>query len=153
MFSGGALKNFSVAAMGVYPYITASIIITLLVPVIPRLQALSMEGEAGRNRINQITHWLTVPMAGLKGYGQIVLLQARGRYLQSLRVDRHNHDYGHDSRNDVCRVAGRAYYRIRNWQWYINHNLWWHCSWIAPASRAGHSGMESSLAGLLYSTL
>ena len=75
MFSGGAMRQFSVAAMGVYPYITASIIIMLLTPVIPRLQALSMEGESGRDRINQITHWLTVPLAGLSGYGQIVLLQ------------------------------------------------------------------------------
>ncbi len=78
MFSGGALRYFSVAAMGVYPYITASIIISLLVPVIPRLQALSQEGEAGRNKVNLITHWLTVPMAGLAGYGQIVLLRNEG---------------------------------------------------------------------------
>jgi preprotein translocase subunit SecY len=75
LFSGGAMKQFSVASMGVYPYITASIIIILLVPVIPKLQALSQEGEAGRNRINLITHWLTVPLAGLSGYGQLVLLQ------------------------------------------------------------------------------
>jgi preprotein translocase subunit SecY len=78
MFSGGAMRNFSVVAMGVYPYITASIIMTLLVPVIPRLQAISQEGEAGRHRINMITHWLTVPMAGLAGYGQLVLLQRQG---------------------------------------------------------------------------
>ena len=78
MFSGGALRYFSVAAMGVYPYITASIIMSLLVPVIPRLQALAQEGEAGRDRINLVTHWLTVPMAGLAGYGQIVLLQREG---------------------------------------------------------------------------
>jgi len=75
MFSGGAMRKFSVAAMGVYPYITSSIIMTLMTPVIPRLQAISQEGEAGRNKINRITHWLTVPMAGLAGYGQIVLLQ------------------------------------------------------------------------------
>jgi preprotein translocase subunit SecY len=75
MFSGGAMRNFSVAAMGVYPYITASIIMTLMTPIIPRLQALSQEGEAGRNKINRITHWLTVPMAAFAGYGQIVLLQ------------------------------------------------------------------------------
>ena len=78
MFSGGAMRYFSVAAMGVYPYITASIIMMLLTPVIPRLQALSQEGEAGRNRINLITHWLMVPMAGLAGYGQIILLQREG---------------------------------------------------------------------------
>lgn len=75
MFSGGALRNFSVAAMGVYPYITASIVMTLMTPVIPKLQALSQEGEAGRNKINLITHWLTIPLAALSGYGQLVLLQ------------------------------------------------------------------------------
>jgi preprotein translocase subunit SecY len=75
LFSGGAMRLMSVAAMGVYPYITASIVMTLLVPVIPRLQALSQEGEAGRNKINLITHWLTVPLAALSSYGQLVYLQ------------------------------------------------------------------------------
>ena len=78
MFSGGAMRNFSVAAMGVYPYITASIIMTLMTPVIPRLQALSQEGEAGRNKINLITHWLVIPLAGLAGYGQLTLLRSEG---------------------------------------------------------------------------
>jgi len=78
MFSGGAMRNFSVAAMGVYPYITASIIMTLMTPVIPRLQAIAQEGEAGRNRINRITHWLMIPLAGIAGYGQLVLLQRQG---------------------------------------------------------------------------
>ncbi|MBI4267859.1 MAG: preprotein translocase subunit SecY, partial [Chloroflexi bacterium] len=78
MFSGGAMRQFSVAAMGVYPYITASIIMTLMVPVIPRLQAISQEGEAGRDKINRYTHWLTVPLTGLAGYGQLVLLQREG---------------------------------------------------------------------------
>jgi preprotein translocase subunit SecY len=78
MFSGGAMRRLSVAAMGVYPYITATIIMQLLVPVIPRLQSLSQEGEAGRDKINLITHWLTVPLAGLQGYGQLVWLQREG---------------------------------------------------------------------------
>lgn len=78
LFSGGAMKQFSVAAMGVYPYITASIIMILLVPVIPKLQALSQEGEAGKNKINLITHWLMIPLAGLSGYGQLVILQRAG---------------------------------------------------------------------------
>lgn len=75
MFSGGAMKNFSVAAMGVYPYITASIIMTLMTPVIPKLQAIAQEGESGRDKINRITHWLTIPIAGFAGYGQITLLR------------------------------------------------------------------------------
>ena len=78
MFSGGAMRRLSIAAMGVYPYITASIIMMLLVPVIPRLQALSREGETGRNKINLITHWLVVPLASVQGYGQIIYLQREG---------------------------------------------------------------------------
>ncbi|MDD5082088.1 MAG: preprotein translocase subunit SecY [Dehalococcoidales bacterium] len=75
LFSGGAMRQFSVAAMGIYPYITATIVMELLMPIIPRLQALSQEGEAGRNKISMITHWATVPLAGLASYGQLVLLQ------------------------------------------------------------------------------
>lgn len=78
LFSGGAMRNLSVAAMGVYPYITAVIIMQLLVPVIPRLQAIAREGEMGRARINQYTHWLTVPLAMLQGYAQLMMLQQYG---------------------------------------------------------------------------
>lgn len=74
LFSGGAMKSFSVAAMGVYPYITASIIMQLLIPMVPSLQELSKEGESGRNRINQYTHWLTVPLAFLQALGTGSLL-------------------------------------------------------------------------------
>jgi preprotein translocase subunit SecY len=76
LFSGGALASFSIAAMGVYPYITASIIMQLLVPVIPRLTEISKEGESGRNKINQMTHWLTVPLAMAQAYGTPQLLNA-----------------------------------------------------------------------------
>jgi preprotein translocase subunit SecY len=78
LFSGGAMRRLSVAAMGVYPYITSSIIMMLLVPIIPRLQALSQEGESGRNKINLITHWLTVPMAGLQAWGQLAFFRSQG---------------------------------------------------------------------------
>lgn len=78
LFSGGALRNFSIAAMGVYPYITATIIMTILVPVIPQLQALSMEGESGRNKINMISHWLTIPLGALEAYGQLTYLRSQG---------------------------------------------------------------------------
>jgi len=78
LFSGGAMRNFSIAAMGVYPYITSTIIMQLLVPVIPQLRALSMEGDAGRKKINLYTHWLTVPMACLQSYGQLVIMRNAG---------------------------------------------------------------------------
>jgi preprotein translocase subunit SecY len=78
LLSGGAMSSFSVMAMGVYPYITASIIMQLLQPIIPQLEELAKEGEAGRNKINQYTHLLTVPLAFLTGFGQATLLQRQG---------------------------------------------------------------------------
>lgn len=78
LFSGGAMTTFSIAAMGVYPYITSSIIMQLLVPIIPQLEELSKEGDAGRKKINQYTHWLTVPLAAMQAYGTAALLQSQG---------------------------------------------------------------------------
>jgi preprotein translocase subunit SecY len=79
LFSGSGLTNFSIAALGVYPYITASIIMQLMTPIIPRLNELSNEGQGGRNKINQYTHWLTVPLALLQGYGQALLFANQPR--------------------------------------------------------------------------
>ena len=78
LFTGGAMENFSIAALGVYPYITASIIMQLLVPVIPRLQAIAQEGELGQQRINRITHLATIPLAALQSYAMIALLRSQG---------------------------------------------------------------------------
>jgi preprotein translocase subunit SecY len=74
MLSGGALNYFSVMALGVYPYITAQIIVQLLTPIIPQLAALQKEGDAGRKRLNQYTVLLTIPMAALNAFGQASLL-------------------------------------------------------------------------------
>jgi preprotein translocase subunit SecY len=75
LFSGGALSNFSVVAMGVYPYITAQIIMQLAVGIVPALERLQREGgEAGRQRINQYTHLLTIPLAAAQGFGQAFVL-------------------------------------------------------------------------------
>lgn len=71
LLSGGAVRNFSVMAMGVYPYITASIIIQLITPIIPYLEELQSEGESGRNKINRLTYYITVPLALLNAVGQI----------------------------------------------------------------------------------
>jgi len=78
IFSGGALRQLSVAALGVYPYITASIVMQIMTPMIPSLQALSREGEQGRNRIQLYTHWLAVPMAIVQGYSQLLILERAG---------------------------------------------------------------------------
>jgi preprotein translocase subunit SecY len=75
IFSGGALRQLSVAALGVYPYITASIVMTVLQPIVPSLQALAREGESGRRRIQLYTHYLAVPMAIVQGYSQLIILE------------------------------------------------------------------------------
>jgi preprotein translocase subunit SecY len=74
LLSGGAVSNFSVMALGVYPYITASIIMQLLTPLIPQLEEMQSEGESGRNRLNRITYWVTIPLAIIQAYAQINLI-------------------------------------------------------------------------------
>jgi preprotein translocase subunit SecY len=77
-FSGGGLAAASIIGLGVNPYINASIIMQLMRGVIPALDELSREGEYGRNRINQYTRLLTVPLALAQGYGISVLLSGAG---------------------------------------------------------------------------
>jgi preprotein translocase subunit SecY len=72
VISGGALKNFSLFAMGIMPYINASIIMQLLTVVIPHLEQLSKEGEEGRKKITQYTRYLTVVLAFIQGLGVVV---------------------------------------------------------------------------------
>jgi preprotein translocase subunit SecY len=73
-FSGGGLAQMGIMALGVYPYITASIIMQLLTPIVPQLEELSKEGEQGRTRLNQYTLWMTVPLAVLQAIAQATLL-------------------------------------------------------------------------------
>ncbi len=75
LFSGGALSRFSLFALGIMPYVTASIIVQLLTVVIPRLAELQKEGEAGYAKINQYTRYLTVVLAALQAFGYAVLFQ------------------------------------------------------------------------------
>lgn len=77
LLSGGALQNFSVIANGVYPYITASIILQVLIPVIPRLEALSKE-PGGREKIEMYTYYLAIPMAILQSVSQIQIFNSMG---------------------------------------------------------------------------
>ncbi len=77
IFSGGTLANFSVMALGLNPYINASIILQLLTIVFPSLEALQKEGESGRQKINQYTRLLTVPLALLQAFGMYALLRSQ----------------------------------------------------------------------------
>jgi preprotein translocase subunit SecY len=81
LFSGGALLQLTIFALGIMPYITASIILQLLVVVIPRLEALKKEGQAGQTKITQYTRYLTLGLAVLQATG-IVALARSGQLLQ-----------------------------------------------------------------------
>ena len=86
LFSGGALLQLTVFALGIMPYITASIILQLLVVVIPRLEALKKEGQAGQTKITQYTRYLTLALAILQATG-IVALARSGNLLQNCTKD------------------------------------------------------------------
>lgn len=73
IFSGGSLMQFSIVALGVYPYITATIVMQLLQPIIPALENMMREGEAGRLRFSQITRLVTVPLALLQAIGNAAI--------------------------------------------------------------------------------
>src|SRR3954447_2224412 len=78
IFSGGALSQFSLFALGIMPYVTASIILQLMTVVIPRLEQLQKEGEAGYAKINQYTRYLTVILAAFQAAGYSYLFDRQG---------------------------------------------------------------------------
>ncbi|MDQ3858780.1 MAG: preprotein translocase subunit SecY [Actinomycetota bacterium] len=78
IFSGGALSQFALFALGIMPYVTASIILQLLTVVVPRLEQLQKEGEAGYAKINQYTRYLTVVLAALQAAGYSYLFERQG---------------------------------------------------------------------------
>ncbi|MEJ2441453.1 MAG: preprotein translocase subunit SecY [Patescibacteria group bacterium] len=78
VFSGGTLANFSIMALGLGPYINASIIFQLLTFVVPSLEELSKEGEYGQEKINRYTRFLTVPLAALQSFAMYALLKSQG---------------------------------------------------------------------------
>lgn len=82
MFTGGALLQLSVFALGIMPYITASIILQLLVVVIPRLEALKKEGQTGQTKITQYTRYLTIGLALLQSATIVTLARTPGRLIQ-----------------------------------------------------------------------
>ncbi len=108
LFSGGALLKLSVFALGIMPYITASIILQLLTVVIPRLEALKKEGQAGTTKITQYTRYLTVGLAILQGTG-IVAMAATGNLFQGCSQQiLHNTKIFTIVTMVICMVAGTA---------------------------------------------
>src|SRR5262250_2737069 len=88
LFSGGALLKLSVFALGIMPYITASIILQLLTVVIPRLETLKQEGQAGQAKITQYTRYLTVGLAILQSTGYVALARS-GTLFPNCPTDTH----------------------------------------------------------------
>ncbi|NTW27698.1 MAG: preprotein translocase subunit SecY [Candidatus Moranbacteria bacterium] len=79
VFSGGGLTNISIVMLGVGPYITASIIMQLLTMIVPQVEQMyKEEGEAGRQKFNMITRWVTVPLAIVQTFSMITLLRSQG---------------------------------------------------------------------------
>jgi len=79
LLTGGSTSHFSIVLMGISPYINASVIIQLLTVIVPKLENLSKEGEAGQRKINTYTRWLTLPLAFLQSYGMIILLNSQSK--------------------------------------------------------------------------
>ena len=112
LFSGGALLKLSVFALGIMPYITANIILQLLAVVIPRLETLRQEGQAGQNKITQYTRYLTVGLAVLQSTG-IIALARSGRLYQGLQCTNSGQLIPHPSiftitTMVICMSAGTA---------------------------------------------
>ena len=120
MFSGGALERLSILALGVMPYISASIIVQMMAVVVPQLQALRKEGESGRRKITQYTRYGTVGLAAFQGAGAAVAFQNQGVVIAPgapVRVPGHHHA---DHRHDVPDVARRADHRARHRQRHLD---------------------------------
>jgi len=80
VLSGGGLENFSLAALGVAPYITASIIFQLLVMIVPRFEEMQKEGESGQQRINQYTRLASIPLAVIQAFSFVILLKNQSSF-------------------------------------------------------------------------
>jgi preprotein translocase subunit SecY len=84
LFAGGGLERVAIFAMGIMPYITASIIMQLLTMVIPRLEQLMKEGEAGQKKVNQYTRYFTVVLALIEAIGFVFLFRSYGAFPDGL---------------------------------------------------------------------
>ena len=126
LFSGGTFRRLTIFALGIMPYITASIILQLLTVVVPTLEKLQKEGELGRRKITQWTRYLTVGLALMQSFGIATMLQSIRRQLRSqsrafgfvlmtMLSAHHRHGIHH--------VAGRADHRARHRQRHVADHL------------------------------
>jgi hypothetical protein len=143
MFAGGAVERMAIFALGIMPYISASIIIQLMTSVIPTLEQLKKEGEQGRKIINQYTRYGTVLLGTVQAYGIAVGLES-GRAIRhrSGLVLPHRHRHHACRRHHVPDVARRADHRARHRQRHFADHLRGHrCS---PAERRSPARWNSA---------
>ena len=121
MFSGGSLRRLTVFALGIMPYITASIILQLLTVVSPHLEKLKKEGDLGRKKITDYTRWMTVGLSAFQAFGIAIALEkqtaAGGRPGQSSGPGfRFHHRADADDGVHLYYVVGRTDHRARHRQ-------------------------------------
>ena len=126
-FTGGAFANASVFALGIMPYISASIVVQLMGIAVPYLQKLQKEGESGNKKRNQITRWLTISNLCCSSTSlSIWTLCIRGSrqcfYSWSWSIVYDIFGYHFGDRNNICNVVRRKDYRQRNWKRYLHFN-------------------------------
>ncbi len=149
MFSGGAVGRMAIFALGIMPYISASIIIQLLTSIVPTLEQLKKEGEQGRKVINQYTRYGTVLLAALQAYGIAVGLEGGTNIVMDaghvLPADDGHHA---DRRHDVPDVARRADHQPRHRQRHLADHLLRHrrqpaaCPGRHAGTRAGRGAVD-----------
>ena len=122
LFSGSALSRFSIFALGIMPYVTASIILQLMTVVIPSLEQLQKEGEAGYAKINQYTRYLTVVLAAAQATGYAYLFHQQGALSGEPGPARADHRHA-DRRHDAPDVDGRADHEARHRQRHLAADL------------------------------
>ena len=122
LFSGGALSQFSLFALGIMPYVTASIIIQLMTVVIPQLGELQREGEAGYAKITQYTRYLTVILAAAQATGYAFLFRSQGALNAGSGRDGPHHRLP-DRRNRAAHVDRRAHHEARHRQRHLDPHL------------------------------
>ncbi len=125
LFSGGMFRRLTIFALGIMPYITASIILQLLQVVVPTLEKLQKEGELGRRKITQWTRYLTIILAVVQSFGiALTLEKSGGGFVLHPGLGVHVDDRPDlDRRNHLHHVAGRADHRAGHRQWDVAADL------------------------------
>ena len=135
LFSGGTFRRLTIFALGIMPYITASIILQLLTVVVPTLEKLQKEGELGRRKITQWTRYLTVGLALMQSFGIATMLQnSEGGFVLNPGIGFvFDDDAQPDHRHGLYHVARRADHGTRHRQRHVADHLRRHRRW--PAER------------------